>query len=263
MLQKILAILAIVATLGASALAYLNHNTKVQTRIDKAKINKRIKDVLMKDIVAEVAKNTDTLGTLKDTEGVIEQKKVELDGATNNLKSKTNDLEKLVKDIADNTEEVSKLEAKVKELLGDSTPDMLQATLETLNKEITDRKTEMETTTKEKEVADKAVAQNTTVLKGFEDRRETRKKGIALNSTEGTVLASNPDYAFVVIDIGENKGVTADSKLIVMRSGQRVGLLNITSIEKTRTVADVIADSLSEGGQVQPGDKVIFEKTTR
>jgi hypothetical protein len=90
-----------------------------------------------------------------------------------------------------------------------------------------------------------------------------RNKGISLNALEATVIATNKDYGFAVIDAGQDRGVTGGSKLIVKRGNQRIGTLNISSVSATKTIADIEAGSVPEGMAISPGDKVIFEKVQR
>ena len=90
-----------------------------------------------------------------------------------------------------------------------------------------------------------------------------RNRGISQNALEGTVIATNQDYGFAVINIGERSGLTGGSRLIVRRGNQRIGTLNVSSVSANKTIADIEADSLTPGLAVSPGDRVILEKVQR
>ena len=69
----------------------------------------------------------------------------------------------------------------------------------------------------------------------------------------------NNDWGFVVIDAGTNKGITADTKLLITRGQQTIGRLNIVGVESSKTVANIDQKSLRSGLAVAPGDRVILE----
>ena len=74
-----------------------------------------------------------------------------------------------------------------------------------------------------------------------------------------TIVAVNNDWGFVVIDGGQNKGITTDTKLLITRGTETVGRLNIVSVENNKTVANIVQKSIRGGLSVAPGDKVILE----
>ncbi len=84
---------------------------------------------------------------------------------------------------------------------------------------------------------------------------------VALNGLEATVIAVNPDWGFVMVNVGENLGITESVSLLVKRGEERVARLQVREVRPSMLVADVIPGSLNEGDQVQPGDKVILEST--
>jgi hypothetical protein len=47
--------------------------------------------------------------------------------------------------------------------------------------------------------------------------------------------------------------------MIVVRNGQRVARVRVTSVEPTTAIADVLPGTLGRGETVQPGDTVIVE----
>ncbi len=53
--------------------------------------------------------------------------------------------------------------------------------------------------------------------------------------TKGKVVAVDPKYEFVVLDIGGNQGVLKDAKMLVNRGGKLVAKVKITSVQPDRS----------------------------
>ena len=75
----------------------------------------------------------------------------------------------------------------------------------------------------------------------------------------GKVLAYNPGWNFVVLNIGDRAGVKANTQMLVTRNGQRIATVRVTSVEPATAIADVIPGTLARGQTVQPGDSVVYE----
>ena len=73
---------------------------------------------------------------------------------------------------------------------------------------------------------------------------------------KGKVVAVDPKYDFVVLDIGESQGVVPRGKLLVSREGKLVGAVRITRVEASRSIANIIPEMKQE--EVMEGDQVIY-----
>jgi hypothetical protein len=91
------------------------------------------------------------------------------------------------------------------------------------------------------------------------EKIESRKKLFDRNSMTATIVAVNNDWGFVVIDGGEDKGITADTKLLVTRGQETIGRLSIVGVDGNKTVANIDQKSIRPGVAVAPGDRVILE----
>ena len=85
-------------------------------------------------------------------------------------------------------------------------------------------------------------------------KREPKFRG----SIRGTVLAVNPAYNFVVLNLGNRNGVEANAEMLVLREGSVIGKIRISSVEPATAIGDIMSSSLARGVQVQPGDTVIY-----
>jgi hypothetical protein len=74
----------------------------------------------------------------------------------------------------------------------------------------------------------------------------------------GTVLAVNQAYNFVVLNLGKRQGLQPNADMVVFRGGTRIGKLRISSVEPATAIGDIVSNSLARGVQVQPGDIVVY-----
>ena len=77
----------------------------------------------------------------------------------------------------------------------------------------------------------------------------------------GAILAVNPAYNFVVLNLGGRQGVEANAEMLVLRGGTLIARIRISSVEPATAIGDIITSSLARGVQVQPGDTVIYAGT--
>lgn len=97
---------------------------------------------------------------------------------------------------------------------------------------------------KAKEEENKLLLRKTTILQarlsqyeGDKDAKPTLPAGL-----KGKVLAVNPQWDFVVLDIGGNAGLVERGELLVNREGKLVAKLRVTSVEGNRSIANVLPE---------------------
>ncbi len=93
------------------------------------------------------------------------------------------------------------------------------------------------------------------VQKADIDRRTLKMR----DGVEGRVLAVNPAWNFVVLNLGDKQGVVNNAELLVKRGRQLVGKVRITSVEPSTSIADIVVNSVPSGTVISPGDNVIFQ----
>jgi hypothetical protein len=72
----------------------------------------------------------------------------------------------------------------------------------------------------------------------------------------GKIIAVDPKYDFVVLDVGGNQGAVENGKVLVNRAGKLVGKLRITKVEPNRSIANIMPDW--KVGEVMEGDQVLY-----
>lgn len=71
---------------------------------------------------------------------------------------------------------------------------------------------------------------------------------------KGRVIAVDPKYDFVVLDIGKDKGVLERGEMLINRNGKLVGKVRIAAVQENQCVANILPawkqDEVMEGDQV-------------
>jgi hypothetical protein len=82
----------------------------------------------------------------------------------------------------------------------------------------------------------------------------------------GKVLVTDPKWNFVVLNIGQDQGVLEHGELLVNRDGRLVAKVIVRSVEKSRSIANVMPGwqlgEVMEGDEVIPAHPEIKETTT-
>ncbi len=93
------------------------------------------------------------------------------------------------------------------------------------------------------------------ILQAELDRYEGKKTKVLLKADlKGEVTAVDPKWNFIVINIGDQDDVLKGGELLVSREGKLIGKVIVTSVEKNRSIANVLPDwsrnDILEGDQV-------------
>lgn len=73
---------------------------------------------------------------------------------------------------------------------------------------------------------------------------------------KGRILAVDPKYDFVVLNIGGNQGVLENGKMLVNRDGKLVAKVRITKVEPDRSIANILPEW--KQAEVTEGDQVLY-----
>jgi hypothetical protein len=65
----------------------------------------------------------------------------------------------------------------------------------------------------------------------------------------------------VVLNLGARQGVEPNSEMLVLRDGNFIGKIRISSVEPATAIGDIVTSTVARGVQVQPGDIVIYAGT--
>ena len=73
---------------------------------------------------------------------------------------------------------------------------------------------------------------------------------------KGRIVAVDPKYDFVVLNIGEADGVLQNGKMLVNRDGKLVAKVRITKVESNRSIANIMPEW--KQAEVSEGDQVLY-----
>jgi DNA repair exonuclease SbcCD ATPase subunit len=250
MLLRICLIIAILAGLAAGALSY----TKVQEIIVTTRASR---DDWNHKYVAENKTRVKAESTLKKTAADLETTKKDLARTKTSLDNSVAKAEELDKRNSDLSSELDKTR-------GDR--DTAQAKLEQWNLiglepgQVKGVIADLEKTKKDR---DAVIAENKIIIAA---RNELQSRWDKFFGSEGPVilpaglhgkiLAVDPKYDFVVLDIGDEQGAKERGEMMINRGGRLIGKVKISSVQKDRCVANILPDW--KNGDAMEGDEVLY-----
>ncbi len=86
---------------------------------------------------------------------------------------------------------------------------------------------------------------------------QDRQARISPAELDCRVLNADPQWDYIILDAGIDRGIVIGSRLAVMRGDEKICELNVTLVESTRTSCDVVYSTLKPGERVRVGDRVV------
>jgi multidrug efflux pump subunit AcrA (membrane-fusion protein) len=191
------------------------------------------------------------------------QAREDLDKANKTLADKTAALDATASKLAeqekranDEDEKLTKMTAERNEAQTDLavwkqlgvTPDQIKGFKEQLNKADEERDNYL--------AENKIMLRRNNELKVKLSRYEGQEIEPAMPGVTGKVLAVDPKYDFVVLNVGGNQGVVENGKLLVNRDGKLVAKVRVTKVEPTRSIANIMPDW--KVADIMEGDQVVY-----
>lgn len=260
-MARLFLILSIVIGLGAAFLGYkaTEQAKALQTDLSTTKTER---DKTKSDLKKTQGELTETKATLEKTQADLKQKEDDLAKTQTELTAAKAAQKKAEDDAMEATTKLTALQGeldKIKEQFKGVEPDKLVATI----KDLTDAKAKLETEIAESKQVQESLKKKADELEAqfaAKDRTIAEyKSGYVRNGLSGKILAYNPGWNFVVVNIGDKAGLKAGAQMVVTRSGAMIGKVKVTTVEPSTAIADVLPGTLARGETVQPGDSVIFQ----
>jgi peptidoglycan hydrolase CwlO-like protein len=259
-MSKILLIVATVLILISAALGFL---TKAKVQGLRQEIASKDGQISQKD--AEVAKARSDMKMFQEEAAAnnakLEQSEADLAAAQKALESAKGELAAAQKTVEDGKAEIDKLNTAIASYKTSGTPPMPEASTDTaeLQTKLRDTETQLAEARQLNDSLTRKVNDMTNQMATLKERAERHDRQQIAKGLEGQVLAVNRAWNFVVISIGDRQGVVPRAEMIVVRDGEMVGKVRITSVEPSTSIADVVPGSISKGGSLRPGDRVIYQ----
>lgn len=257
-MTKVLFLLSAVVMVVAGFFSYQNRDTFIKLRKQRADSVKKLESELKR--VQGI--NTE-IGTVREkitaTNGDVSTENERLAQFKLKLKNAEADFETVSKAVAENQETIEKYRKQLTDLPPGMTIENIEGDINKLKQSIADSQTDATKIQEQVTAKEQEVKKAQTRLDSVIEKIETRKKLFDRNSLTATIVAVNNDWGFVVIDGGENKGITVDTKLLITRGQDTIGRLNIIGVQGNKTVANIDQKSMRPGMAVAPGDRVVLE----
>jgi predicted RNase H-like nuclease (RuvC/YqgF family) len=249
MLIRLSLIVAIVAALAAGVVNFTVVKGKIQALTEDRDTQKSQKE----EAQQELAK---TKRTLKETQDTLNQTKQQLADAENAEQKAENDLAKSQTQVQDLNDKLTKTTQQLNdtqaELAAFKATGLTAQQVAGLDKELKQTQDALDVANDEKTVLTRTVAKLNNQL------NEILIPGYVVTlpaSLKGQVMAVDPKWQFVVLNIGEDQGAVKDGELLVSRDGKLVAKVVIRSVQRNRCIANMVPGW--QLGDIYEGDQVI------
>lgn len=211
------------------------NTAKKQALTELASTRKTLKKT-ENDLAQTKQELTDTQGELAKSNARADSQKKRADGLSDKLAKTTKERDDAQNELA---------AYKVTQL----TPEQVLA----LNKQLQNARTEIEAINGEKMVMIHTITRLTNELAQYIGPNTYVKLPADLH---GKVVAVDPKWDFVVLNIGEDQGVIPNGELLVSREGKLVAKVIVRTVEKDRSIANLVPGwrlgDMYEGDAVSP-----------
>jgi predicted RNase H-like nuclease (RuvC/YqgF family) len=254
---KILIIVTIALAAITAGLGFLNRGTLVQTRETLATTQGQL-ETTRSELAAKTASLNDANKkveelTAKNDLALAEITKLKADNQTKD--SKISDLETKV---ADADAKVQELNSSIATLQQEN-ESFKTAAVDTTGPAADDAQLEIDSLKMANGELESKLKSAQDRIASMEEKLVEKKRIEKLNSLSGRILAVNEAWNFVVLNLGNNNGISSNTELLVKRGNTQIGRVRITSVEPASSIADIIPGSLVRGLSIQPGDYVITQ----
>lgn len=234
---KILLILALLTGGGSIAVSHF----MVKPRIEKAEKEAKDNDQKYKsEVVAKGKVQTElneTKQVLDTTKSELETTKTALAGKTSEAEAATANVNRLTGELATSKKETVAAVATAQKYFDlKKSPEDIIKTYAELPKVIKER----DVFTAENKVLQTRVNGLVNKLREL-DKNSLIAPAVRLPAgLSGKIISVDPRYEFVIINIGGKQGALVDGEMVIVRNGEMVGKLRISSVEPDHSVANII-----------------------
>lgn len=250
MLIRISLIVAIVAALAAGALNISKVRDKINTLITQRNDERSQKGKALANLASSRQELAKTKDTLTQTQQELTDTKSQRDKAVADAKEQIKRASEMADKLAKETQVLNDTQGQ----LGAYTATTLSPEqVMTLNKMLKNTQGALEAVQEENVVLERAVSRLNNQLAGFVGTNYVVKLRANL---EGKIVAVDPKWNFVVLNVGEDQGVLEDGEMLVSRDGKLVAKVIVRSVQKDRSIANIVPNwrlgDVIEGDEVTP-----------
>lgn len=196
---------------------------------------------------------TSTKGTLKNTEETLTEQKAKNQELTLQADKLSKDLETTKSDLESTNSKLKltaeQLQAYQDGLKGKKPDELFQ--------EINDLSEKVKVAEGEQKMLAAARDKTEAELKKLREQVEMTKPGGTRSiSLSGRILAVNPTWNFVILDLGKNDQVVEGLTMVVYRGEKMIGKIKTVTVDAQTAVADVLPET--PAAAIEVGDQVVY-----
>jgi hypothetical protein len=249
--------------------AFLGYKTKqqadaLQENLKTTKTTLRTTETNLASAKKELG---DTKKTLDETQATLKEKEADLVNAKAAAETAKADLAKAQAAEDDAKKKVASAEQALEELKKTFPEGVNMAELPETLKKLQADKAKADTELAEAKAVQESLKSRADEMSHAAEQKERTiqeyKSNVVRQGLSGKIVAYNPGWNFVVLNIGDKAGLKAGVSMVVLRGGNMVGKVKVTSVEASTAIADVLPGTIARGESVQPGDAVVFEGNRR
>lgn len=190
----------------------------------------------------------DTIQDLANTRLDLEQTREELRITQNRLEEAEQRIVRLEDDLAERTAELARANQEITQLEQDKVG--LEGQIDELELQVARMQEE------QLEMAE-TIADQQTLIEEYEAELFP-DEGVVVTPVglSGTILVVNPDWNFVVLDVGSEDGLSLNTEMLVHRNDELVGRVRVSNVKKQIAVAEIMDDWRQL--PLKEGDHVLF-----
>ena len=250
MLIRISLIVAIVAALAAGTLNIFQVRDKIGTLITQRNDERGQKEKALGDLANTQKELAKTKDNLTQTQQELTDTKSQRDKAVAEAKEQIKRASDLSDKLAKLTQEFNDSQAQLAAYTATTlSPDQVMS----LSKTLKNTQTALEVAKEENIVLQRTVGRLNSQLAGFVGTNYVVKLRASL---EGKIVAVDPKWNFVVLNVGEDQGVLEDGEMLVSRDGKLVAKVIVRSVQKDHSIANLVPNwrlgDVIEGDEVTP-----------
>ena len=196
---------------------------------------------------------TSSKGNLKVTEENLTEQKAKNQELTLHADKLSKDLETTKSDLESTNSKLKltaeQLQAMEEGLKGKKPDELFQ--------EINDLSEKVKVVEGEQKMLTAAKEKSETELKKLREQMEmTRPGGTKSMSLSGRILAVNPTWNFVILDLGKNDQVVEGLTMVIYRGDKMIGKIKTVTVDAQTSVADVMPGT--PAAAIEVGDQVVY-----
>jgi hypothetical protein len=249
MLIRLSLILAILAGLAAGIVNFSVVKGKIDTLTNDRNDQRSQKEQAQRDLAS-------TRKTLKETQDTLEKTKTDLAASEQKVHKLSDDLVAANGKIDDLTTKLNKTSQQLDVAQGDlqayKNTGLTPPQVNDLSKNLKQTQQALSVANEEKLVMTHTIAR---LNNQVDELLGTSRPVVLPAGLKGEVMAVDPKWDFVVLNVGEDQGVLQNGELLVSRDGKLVAKVVVRSVQRDRCIANMVPGW--KLGDVFEGDQVI------